>query len=252
MPCLLAESEWAARFIDSSVLEKDPGPSITVQGRLHRLNSILSSLWSQQPHCNLIVFCAASKKLPCVFFTPALLLTPSNVLVVLPLSGSTRQEGHRPMLFAVLTMSLGTTWCWHVQACSLLSQLMIWRSLHCMSWLSTAQETHRNLTTSKGGIVCTQYSGTLLFPSGDICLDACYDCRNIFSGLWKQTASSESSCVYFFSDMYWFSFLLQCLMGNEGVSQSPYCTATAVLLFGASGTGVCLAAAARTQHRGFS
>lgn len=44
------------------------------------------------------------------------------------------------MLFAVFTMSLGTSWCWQVQACSLLSQLMIWRSLHCMSWLSTAQK----------------------------------------------------------------------------------------------------------------
>lgn len=46
--------------------------------------------------------------------------------------------------------------------------------------------------------MCTQYVETLVFPSGDICLDACYGCRNVFFGLWKRTDSLGSSCVCFF------------------------------------------------------
>lgn len=34
-----------------------------------------------------------------------------------------------------------------------------------------------------GGIVCVLYGETPVFPSGDLCIDAHYGCRNIFFGL---------------------------------------------------------------------
>lgn len=87
LPCL-------QRGLLALVLEKDPEPSITVQGRLHCPNSVLME--SVATLASAVFHTATKKKPPCVVFASALLLAPSSVLVVLPLAGSGSSEGHRP------------------------------------------------------------------------------------------------------------------------------------------------------------
>lgn len=120
----------AQRFVDSLVLEEDPGPSITVQGRLHCPNSVLygvsghTGIYSfpyshkeeETTFCGLC-FCSSACPIQC-----SGCLTSVRIRIL-------RQEGHRPLLFVVFTTFLGTSrrfcdavekhpWCGHgVSAC---------------------------------------------------------------------------------------------------------------------------------------
>lgn len=100
----------AERFVDSLVLEKDPGPSITVQGRLHCPNSVLygvsghtgiygfpySHKEEETTFCGLC-FCSSACPIQC-----SGCLTSVRIRIL-------RQEGHRPLLFGVFTTFLGTS-----------------------------------------------------------------------------------------------------------------------------------------------
>lgn len=100
----------AARFADSSVLEKDPGPFITVQGRLHHPNSVPygvsahSDYFSVQPQRRNCLVCSSAHPIRC-----------SDCLTCVRILG---QEGHRLML------SSPRLWCQLARSCFILADLI--------------------------------------------------------------------------------------------------------------------------------
>lgn len=128
------------------VLEKDPEPSITVQGRLHRPNSVPYGVSGHTDYS--FLHGLKEETTLCALYSCS---SPSNVLVLFCQDPQARgSQAH-------------AVWCLHhvfgyfvvPAGASLLTlvsfQLMIWRSLrHPDSWL--LGEHSRNLTMSKGAL----------------------------------------------------------------------------------------------------
>lgn len=130
------EREWAARFVDSSILEKDPEPSITVQGRLHHPNSIPygfsghTVIWfSVQPQRRNHLVCSLL----------LVLCSPHPVFWLSHLCQDLQKR--RSWAYAVcFPVSLGASWCQEGQACSFLFYLSWWSRDLCSVYSQLLRE----------------------------------------------------------------------------------------------------------------